>query len=109
MENVGRNKRQSGEVARTLLTFLGCRTLSVGVEQSVPAPDDDECAAIGGLLGKEKRSTRRKPAPVSICPPQIPLLTQAAALVSQRLTACATIQPKAVLTCHVTCASHFSH
>jgi hypothetical protein len=38
----------------------------------VLAPDYDECGAIGGMLGKGKRSTRRKPAPVPLCPPQIP-------------------------------------
>jgi hypothetical protein len=34
--------------------------------------DDDEYGAIGGMLGKENRSTQRKPVPVSVCPPQIP-------------------------------------
>jgi hypothetical protein len=35
--------------------------------------DDDECGAIGGMrLGRGNRSTRRKPAPVPLCPPQIP-------------------------------------
>jgi hypothetical protein len=34
---------------------------------------DDECGAVGGMIGKgENRSTRRKPAPMSLCPPQIP-------------------------------------
>jgi hypothetical protein len=43
----------------------------------VPAPDqmidDGHCGAIGGMkIGKGNRSTRRKPAPVPLCPPQIP-------------------------------------
>jgi hypothetical protein len=35
--------------------------------------DDDDLGAIGGMLiGRESRSTRRKPAPVPLCPPKIP-------------------------------------
>jgi hypothetical protein len=35
--------------------------------------DDDECGAVGGMrIGRGNRSTRKKPAPVSLCPPQIP-------------------------------------
>jgi hypothetical protein len=35
--------------------------------------DDDECGAVCGLrIGKGNLSTRRKPAPVPFCPPQIP-------------------------------------
>jgi hypothetical protein len=34
---------------------------------------DDECAAVGGMrIGRGNQSTRRKPAPVPLCPPQIP-------------------------------------
>jgi hypothetical protein len=34
---------------------------------------DDECGAVGGMrIGRENRSTRRKPAPVPLSPPQIP-------------------------------------
>jgi hypothetical protein len=34
--------------------------------------DDGDAEAIGGLkIGRENRSTQRKPAPVPICPPQI--------------------------------------
>jgi hypothetical protein len=33
---------------------------------------DDECGAIGAVLGRGNRSTRRKPTPVPLCPPQIP-------------------------------------
>jgi hypothetical protein len=36
----------------------------------VLAPDDDdECGAIGIMLGSGNRSTRRKPAQVPLCPP----------------------------------------
>jgi hypothetical protein len=41
----------------------------------LPAPDDndDECGAVGGMrIGRGKRSTRSKPAPVPISPFQIP-------------------------------------
>jgi hypothetical protein len=34
--------------------------------------DDDECGAVGGMSGRRNRSTRRKPAPLLLCPPQIP-------------------------------------
>jgi hypothetical protein len=63
----------------------------------VPAPgdddddDDDDDGEIGGMISKGNRSTRRKPAPVPLCPPQTPYATQtrtwAAAVGSQRLTA----------------------
>jgi hypothetical protein len=55
--------------------------------------DEGDCGAIGGMkIGRGNRSTRRKPAPVPFCPPQIPLdqtreRTRAAAVGSQRLTA----------------------
>jgi hypothetical protein len=45
----------------------------------------------GGMIGKGNRSTRRKPAPVPVCPPQTPhaarTRTRAAAVGSQRPTA----------------------
>jgi hypothetical protein len=55
--------------------------------------DEVDCGAIGGMkIGRVNRSTRRKPAPVPLCPPQIPhdltrARTRAAAVGSQRLTA----------------------
>jgi hypothetical protein len=55
--------------------------------------DEGDCGAVGGMkIGKGNRSTRRKPAPAPLCPPQIPLdqtraRTRAAAVGSQRLTA----------------------
>jgi hypothetical protein len=38
----------------------------------VPAPGDYDDGEIGGMIGRGNRSTRRKPAPVPLCPPQIP-------------------------------------
>jgi hypothetical protein len=58
----------------------------------VPAPGDyDDGEFCGIKIGRGNRSTRRKPAPASLCPPQIPLdqtltRTRAAAVGSQRLT-----------------------
>jgi hypothetical protein len=35
--------------------------------------DEVDCGAIGGIkIGRGNRSTRRKPAPAPLCPPQIP-------------------------------------
>jgi hypothetical protein len=63
------------------------------VRPTVPATDyDDDCGAIGGMkFGRGKRSTRRQPAPVPLCPPQIPhdlsrTRTRTAAVGSRRLT-----------------------
>jgi hypothetical protein len=34
--------------------------------------DDGDCGGIGGMkIGRGNRSTRRKPAPAPLCPPQI--------------------------------------
>jgi hypothetical protein len=55
--------------------------------------DDYDYGAVGGMrIDRGNRSTRRKPAPVPLCPPQIPHdltwdRTRAAAVRSQRLTA----------------------
>jgi hypothetical protein len=59
----------------------------------VPAPGDYDDGKVGGMkIGRGNRSTRRKPAPAPLCPPQIPLYqtrtqTRASAEGSQRLTA----------------------
>jgi hypothetical protein len=59
----------------------------------VPAPGDYDVQEIGGMkTGRGNRSTRRKPAPAPLCPPQIPLdqtraRTRVASVGSQRLTA----------------------
>jgi hypothetical protein len=61
--------------------------------------DKDDCGAIGGMkIGRGNRSTRRKPAPAPLCPPQIPhdqtrTWARAAAVGSQRLTAWAMAWP----------------
>jgi hypothetical protein len=39
----------------------------------VPAPGDCEDGEFDGMNGRGNRSTRRKPAPAPLCPPQIPL------------------------------------
>jgi hypothetical protein len=45
---------------------------SANIWPIVPAPDE-ECGIVGGMrIGRGNRSTRRKPAPVPLCPPQIP-------------------------------------
>jgi hypothetical protein len=55
--------------------------------------DDGDCGEIGGMkIGSGNQSIRRKPAPVPLCPPQIPhgqtrARIRAAAVGSQRLTA----------------------
>jgi hypothetical protein len=65
--------------------------------------DDDDYGAVGGMrIGRGNRSTRRKPAPVPLCPPQIPHdlswdRTRAAAVGSQRLTTWAMARPGLVL------------
>jgi hypothetical protein len=38
----------------------------------VPAPGDNDDGEIGGMIGRGNRSTLRKPAPVSLYPPQTP-------------------------------------
>jgi hypothetical protein len=57
----------------------------------VSAPGDYDNGEIGGMIGRGNRRTRRKPAPVPLCPPQTPhaahTRTRAAAVGSQRLTA----------------------
>jgi hypothetical protein len=65
-----------------------------------PRMIDDDYGAVGGMkIGRGDRSTRRKPAPAPLCPPQIPHgmtwdRTRAASVVSQRLTAWAMARPK---------------
>jgi hypothetical protein len=38
----------------------------------VPAPGDYDDGEIGGMIGRGNRSTRKKPAPMPLCPPQTP-------------------------------------
>jgi hypothetical protein len=57
----------------------------------VPAADDYDDGEIGGMIGRGNRNTRRKSAPMPLCPPQTPQAartrTRAAAVASKRLTA----------------------
>jgi hypothetical protein len=57
----------------------------------VPALGDYDGGEIGGIIGRGNRSTRRKLAPVPLCPPQTPhaarTRTRTAAVGSQRLIA----------------------
>jgi hypothetical protein len=57
----------------------------------VSAPGDYDDGEISGMIGRGNRSTRRKPAPMPLRPPQTPhaarTRTRAAAVGSQRLTA----------------------
>jgi hypothetical protein len=60
--------------------------------------DEDAYVAVGGMIGRRNRSTRRKPVAVPLCPPQIPYdLTRArnwaADVESWRLIARATARP----------------
>jgi hypothetical protein len=81
------------------VNFLGVRMSPLGTSATigpiVPAPNDYECGAAGGMrVGKGNRSTQMKPAPVPLYPPQIPYdmtrdRTRAATAGSRRLTACA--------------------
>jgi hypothetical protein len=69
-----------------------------------PAPGDCEDGEFGGIkIGRGNRSTRRKPAPAPLCPPQFPLdqrraRTWAAAVWNQRLTAWDMARPWFTLT-----------
>jgi hypothetical protein len=61
--------------------------------------DDDDCGAVSGMkIDRGNRNTRRKPAPMPLCSPQIPheqnrFRTRAAAMERQRLTARAMARP----------------
>jgi hypothetical protein len=69
------------------LVPLGTAAINSAIVSASGDYDDGE---IGGIFGRGNRSTRRKPAPVSLCPPQTPyaarMRTRAAAVESQRLT-----------------------
>jgi hypothetical protein len=51
---------------------LGPLGTSATIWPIVPAPGDYENGEFGGMIGRRNRSTRRKPVPVPLCPPQIP-------------------------------------
>jgi phosphatidylethanolamine-binding protein (PEBP) family uncharacterized protein len=68
---------------------LGTAAINRPIVPALTSDYDD--VEIGGMIGKGNRSTRRKPAPVPLCPPQnthsYRTRTRAAAVGSQRLTA----------------------
>jgi hypothetical protein len=84
-----------------LVSWGGIRLSPLGTSATnQPRMVDDECGPVGGMrIGSGNRSTRSKPAPVPLCPPQIPYdltwaRTRAAAVGSRRLTALAMARPK---------------
>jgi hypothetical protein len=62
---------------------------TIGIFHQPQMIDDCDCGAFGGMrIGKGNRSTRIKPTPVPLCPPQILHdLTRTAAVGSGGLTA----------------------
>jgi hypothetical protein len=74
--------------------YSGGGTAATG---SVSAPGDYDDGGFGAMIGRGNRSTRRKPAPVLLRPPQTShaarTRTRVASVGSQRLTALATAQP----------------
>jgi hypothetical protein len=68
----------SRHVVVFLVSLGGVRLSPLGTSVTVgllyqPRMIDDDYGAAGGMrIGKGNRSTRRKPAPVPLCPPQIP-------------------------------------
>jgi hypothetical protein len=60
---------------------------------------NNECETVGGMIIRKNQNTRRKPAPVPLCLPQLPSdlirsRTLAAAVGRQRLIALAMVRPK---------------
>jgi hypothetical protein len=68
---VGRDLRMGWSPIRVLLTYW--RRPKFGLLYQHRMIGDDERGAVGGMIGTGNRSTRRKLAPVLLCPPQIPL------------------------------------
>jgi hypothetical protein len=68
--------------------LLGTTATNMPIVRALADYDDGE---IGEMIGRGNRNTRRKPAPVLLCPPENPhaarTRTRAAAVGSQRLTA----------------------
>jgi hypothetical protein len=58
------------------LSFLICAVgtaATTGLLYQHRMIDEGDCGEIGGMkIGRGNRSTRRKPAPAPLCPPQIP-------------------------------------
>jgi hypothetical protein len=70
---------------------LGPLDIAASNRPIVPAPGDYDDGDIDGMIGRGNRSTRRKRAPMPLCPPQTThaarTRTRVAAVGSQRLTA----------------------
>jgi hypothetical protein len=88
----------------SFVSLGGVRLSPLGTSATVgllyqPWVIDDDYGAVGGMrIGRGNRSTRRKPATVPLCPPQIPHdltwdRTQATTVGSQWLTAWAMARP----------------
>jgi hypothetical protein len=89
----------SSEISVRYVSLGGVRLSPLGTSATVGLLyqprmiDEDDYGELGGMrIGSGNPSTRRKPAPVSLSPPQIPHdlnwdRTRAAAVESQRLTA----------------------
>jgi hypothetical protein len=79
-------------LSRVRLSSLG-PAATTGLLYQPPMIDDGDFGAVGGKkISRGNRSTRRKPAPVPLCPPQIShdqtrARAWAAVMGSQRLTA----------------------
>jgi hypothetical protein len=54
---------------------LGPLGTAATIRPIVPAPGDYDDGEIGGMIGRGNRCTRRKRAPVPLCPPQTPHAT----------------------------------
>jgi hypothetical protein len=80
-----------------LVSWSGVRLSPLGTSANILI--DDECGVVGGMrIGRGNRSTRRKPALVPLCLPQIPHdltwdRTRAAAVGNRRLTVWAMARP----------------
>jgi hypothetical protein len=72
----------------------------------VPTPHDYHDGEIGGMIGRGNRSTRRKPGPVPLCPPQTPhaarMRTLAAAVASQLAFGLLMVTKEASIVCNYT-------
>jgi hypothetical protein len=99
------NRRHQALAFFFLVSLGGVRLSPLGTSAIIcllyqPRIIDDDYRAVGGMrIGRGNRSTRRKPAPEPLCPPQIPHYltwdgTRAAAVGSQRLTALAIARRK---------------
>jgi hypothetical protein len=88
-----------------LVSLGGVRLIPLGTSATIGLLyqprmiNDDDYGAVGGMrIDRGNRSTRRKPSPVPLCPPQIPHdltwdRTRAAAVESQRLNDWAMARP----------------